>query len=118
MGEDEDTEESSDESSDESSILSLTRRLSSDDSGTKLTWSGYPDDPTPDSYSARGIGDHENRLVPSYSAALTKSERMARFGVSGGSTGQEFEFQGLTLRDDDTAPESDRRVDVVPAAVP
>jgi hypothetical protein len=80
--------------------------------GTKFTHYGYKKDSTPDWNSAHGIGDRNNRLVDRYSAALTLSERFARFGTRGHSTGQEFVFAGHRLRDDDTAPESDRRVDL------
>ena len=47
-----------------------------------------------------------------YSAALTRAQRQAMFGVAGKSTGREFPWQGHILRDNDTAPESDRRVDI------
>jgi hypothetical protein len=47
-----------------------------------------------------------------YSAALTRAQRQAMFGVAGKSTGREFPWQGHILRDDDTVPESDRRVDI------
>jgi hypothetical protein len=80
--------------------------------GTKFTHYGYKKDSTPDWNSAHGIGDRNNRLADRYSAALTLSERFARFGTRGHSTGQEFVFAGHRLRDDDTAPESDRRVDL------
>src|SRR5215470_15487462 len=85
----------------------------SDDSAKK-TFYGYeqPGDADFDWNSYRGIGDRDNRLVDGLSAALTQSERLARFGVTGASTGRTFQFQGATYRDDDTAPESDRRVDV------
>jgi hypothetical protein len=80
--------------------------------GTKFTHYGYVHDSTPDWNSAHGIGDRNNRLVDRYSVALTKSERLARFGTRGHSTGQTFAFAGGTYRDDDTAPESDRRIDL------
>jgi hypothetical protein len=80
--------------------------------GTKFTHYGYKKDSTPDWNSAHGIGDRDNKLVDRYSAALTLSERYARFGTRGHSTGKVFAFAGHQLRDDDTAPESDRRVDL------
>jgi hypothetical protein len=62
-----------------------------------------PGGPTYDENSYRGIGDRDNTLTPGLSVALTPEERMARFGVSGKSTGQEFEYEGQVYRDDDTA---------------
>jgi hypothetical protein len=82
------------------------------DDDTKTTYYGYQGDSTPDWNSAHGIGDRDNQLVGDYSVALTQAERLARFGVTGKSTGQEFEYEGRTRRDDDTAPERDRRVDI------
>jgi hypothetical protein len=78
--------------------------------GVKMTHYGYPGDPSPDSNSKRGIGDHDNRLTALQSAALTASERLAVFGVTGHSTGRQI--PGTNYIDDDTAPESDRRIDV------
>src|SRR5215469_4686092 len=86
-----------------------------DEEGVKLTAYGYPGDATPDWNSEHGIGDRNNQLVAGpdpTSVALTESERLARFGVEGKSTGEVFEYGGRTYRDDDTAPESDRRIDV------
>jgi hypothetical protein len=80
--------------------------------GVKFTHYGYAKDSTPDSYSKAGIGDRSNKLVDRYSAALTVAQRFALFGTKGHSTGREFNFAGRRLRDDDTAPESDRRVDL------
>jgi len=90
------------------------------DADVKQTAYGYPGDATPDWNSEHGIGDAgwANRggdhLVPQYSAALTVSERADRFpGMNPDtSTGYEFTFKGKTYRDDDTAPEADKRVDV------
>src|SRR6266704_4666150 len=85
------------------------------DNDPQITYYGYEGDSTPDTNSALGIGDRDNQLVATpelTSVALTKSERMARFGVSGSSTGQVFEHGGRTYRDDDTAPEGNRRIDV------
>src|SRR5271165_5209542 len=78
----------------------------------KVTHYGYPGDSSPDSNSMRGIGDRGNKLIPNLSAALTKSARDKIFKVSEPSTGRRFEIAGLTFLDDDTAPESDERVDV------
>ena len=77
----------------------------------KLTFYGYPDDPTPDYYSSKGIGDRNNKLIAEYSVALTLAERFARFGINGHSTGKEFFYNGKRCRDDDTAPQLDRRID-------
>ena len=84
---------------------------------TRTTYYGYesPGDADYDSASAAGIGDHDNQLSDSddhHSVALTQSERLARFGTTGQSTGQLFEYNGAVYYDDDTAPESDRRVDI------
>jgi hypothetical protein len=84
---------------------------------TQTTYYGYerPGDPDYDSASAAGIGDRDNQLSadPSHhSVALTQAERIARFGVSGKSTGQPFEYNGAVYYDEDSAPESNRRVDI------
>ena len=84
----------------------------SQEAGVKFTHYGYPGDSTPDTNSSNGIGDRDNRLTGGYSVALTQAERYARFGVTGKSTGKELVHQGKIYRDDDTAPESDRRVDL------
>jgi len=78
----------------------------------KVTHYGYPGDSSPDSNSMRGIGDRGNKLIPNLSAALTKSAREKIFKVSAPSTGANFTVAGHTFVDDDTAPESDERVDV------
>lgn len=62
-----------------------------------------PGGETYDYNSYHGIGDRQNALVPGLSVALTPEEREARFGTSGKSTGREFEYEGKTYRDDDTA---------------
>lgn len=84
--------------------------------GTKITHYGYPGDSTPDSYSMKGIGDRNNKLVPNVSAALTKSARTKFFGSSGKSTGKKFPlvFEGVNweLQDDDTAPQDEQRIDI------
>ena len=68
---------------------------------------GYAGDSTPDWNSLHGIGDHNNHLVPYLSAALSPATAR-RLGVR---HGQYFNFNGKTLRYDDTAP-IDGRVDV------
>ncbi len=81
----------------------------------QTTHYGYAGDTTPDWNSAHGIGDRQNQLIATpqlRSVALTQSERYAMFGVTGVSTGNVFPYQGMTVRDDDTAPESNRRVDL------
>jgi hypothetical protein len=80
--------------------------------GMKITHYGYPGDSSPDSNSMKAIGDRGNKLTPNFSAALTRSAREKLFNASHPSTGQTFVIAGFTLRDDDTAPESDERVDV------
>lgn len=80
--------------------------------GYKITHYGYPGDSSPDSNSMAGIGDRGNKLIPNKSVALTKSARQAQFGTSGVSTGKAFTLGGFMFQDDDSAPESDKRVDV------
>lgn len=87
--------------------------------GPKMTEFGPAIDPPGSQYfdhnSWHGIGDRNNQLTHGFSVALTQSERAHRFGITGSSTGQIFEHNGRTYRDDDTAPESDRRIDVYKA---
>lgn len=82
--------------------------------GVQITRYGYRGDATPDANSLAGIGDRDNKLVPWLSVALTQSQRQALFGVSGKSTGKEFNFAGFTFRDDDSpsAQLKNRRIDV------
>ena len=61
----------------------------------------------PDSW----IGDRDNPLGLG-DAALTQSQRIAQFGTGGKSTGKTFDYQGQQYTDADTAPESNRRIDV------
>jgi hypothetical protein len=80
--------------------------------GYKVTHYGYPGDSSPDSESMKGIGDRGNKLTALLSVAMTRSARQKQFGQLSGSTGKEFSLGGNTLRDDDSAPEEDLRVDV------
>ena len=80
--------------------------------GYQFTHYGYPGDSTPDSNSMAGIGDRANKLVPNASVALTQSARERLFGVSGKSTGKRFIAAGVEFEDDDSAPQSDLRIDV------
>jgi hypothetical protein len=80
--------------------------------GVKITHYGYPGDSSPDSQSMKGVGDRGNRLKPNLSVAMTRAARSKFFGVESPSTGKEFSLAGSTFRDDDSAPESDPRVDV------
>jgi hypothetical protein len=86
---------------------------------TKITAYGYPGDLTPDSNSSNGIGNHDNKLTPFQGAggvsdaALTAAAAQ-QYGVS---IGQTFTVTGAngstyTLRYEDTAPESDSRIDI------
>ena len=86
---------------------------------TKITAYGYPGDSTPDSNSSNGIGNHDNQLTPFQGAggvsdaALTATAAQ-EYGVS---IGQTFTVTGAngstyTLRYEDTAPESDSRIDI------
>lgn len=80
--------------------------------GYEITHYGYPGDSSPDSGSMAGRGDRDNKLTPNLSVALTKSAREELFQVSAPSTGKQFSIGGFTFQDDDTAPESNKRVDV------
>lgn len=80
--------------------------------GFTITHYGYPGDSSPDSGSMAGKGDRNNKLVPNLSVALTESARQKLFGVSKPSTGNIFCLGGCSFQDDDSAPESDMRVDV------
>ena len=88
-------------------------------SGTLLTHYAYPGDSTPDPYSGNGIGNHDNQLVAYQmpgqvaSAALTTSAA-SYYGVSLGQTFSVTSGSGTiyNLRYEDTAPESDMRVDI------
>jgi len=81
-----------------------------------MTHYGYerPGDPNYDANSAAGIGDRQNQLKPGLSVALTRSQRAIQFPNADptNSTGLTFTHNGVTYRDDDTAPESDNRIDV------
>src|SRR6266403_4790665 len=81
---------------------------------SKVTYYGYEKkgDPDYDSNSASGKGDRENQLGPG-SVALSRSERLARFGVTGKSTGLPVVVGGQTLGyDHDTSPQNFRNIDV------
>lgn len=80
--------------------------------GFKVTHYGYPGDSSPDSESMKGIGDRGNKLAPNKSVAMTQSARQKQFGTSSPSTGRSFTIGGFMFQDDDSAPESDDRVDV------
>jgi hypothetical protein len=84
---------------------------------TKITAYGYAGDTSPDSNSANGIGNHDNQLSAfngsSGDAALSAAAAQ-EYGVS---IGQTFTVTGTneqiyTLRYEDTAPESDSRIDI------
>ena len=84
---------------------------------TKITAYGYAGDLTPDGNSSNGIGNHDNQLSAfngsSGDAALTASAAQ-EYGVT---IGQTFTVTGAdgqtyTLRYEDTAPESDSRIDI------
>ena len=86
---------------------------------TKITAYGYPGDLTPDSNSSNGIGNHDNKLTPFQGAggvsdAALTATAAREYGVS---IGQTFTVTGAngstyTLRYEDTAPESDSRIDI------
>ena len=80
--------------------------------GYFFTHYGYPWDSGFDTESAKGLGDRDNKLTPNVSVALTRSSRVELFGASGHSTGKTFKFEQWTFKDDDTAPESNKRIDV------
>jgi hypothetical protein len=86
---------------------------------TKITAYGYGGDLTSDANSSNGIGNHDNVLAPFQGsggvsdAALTATAAQ-EYGVS---VGQTFTVTGAngatyTLRYEDTAPQSDSRVDI------
>jgi hypothetical protein len=85
---------------------------------TTLTHYAYPGDSTPDPNSSNAIGNHNNQLTPfggsgPASAALTASAAQA-YNLS---IGQTFTItttsgQNFNLQYEDTAPESDMRVDI------
>src|ERR1700758_4479874 len=84
---------------------------------TKITAYGYVGDTSPDGNSANGIGNHDNQLTAfngsSGDAALTAAAAQ-QYGVS---IGQTFTVTGAngqtyTLTYEDTAPESDSRIDI------
>src|SRR5258706_9613062 len=68
---------------------------------THVTYYGYEKkgDPDYDSNSAAGRGDRNNQLAQG-SLALSQSERLARFGVTGKSTGLPVVVGGQTIRYD------------------
>jgi hypothetical protein len=80
--------------------------------GYLITHYGYPGDSSPDSGSMAGKGDRDNKLTPNLSVALTLPSRQKIFETAGKSTGKEFSLEGNTFQDDDTAPESNLRIDV------
>lgn len=84
---------------------------------TKITAYGYVGDTSPDGNSSNGIGNHDNQLTAfngtSGDAALTAAAAQ-EYGVS---VGQTFTVTGAngqtyTLTYEDTAPESDARIDI------
>jgi hypothetical protein len=91
----------------------------SSSSETMLTHYAYPGDSTPDPASQNGVGNHNNQLTAfvspgqTASAALTASAAQF-YGVSLGQTFAATSGSGQTynLRYDDTAPESDMRIDI------
>jgi hypothetical protein len=99
-------------------IVTLAVSASLAQAQTKITAYGYPGDTSPDSNSSNGIGNHDNQLSPFTGngvsdAALTASAAQ-EYGVS---IGQTFTVTGsngqtYTLRYEDTAPESDSRIDI------
>src|SRR5260221_214967 len=81
---------------------------------THVTYYGYEKkgDTDYDSNSASGVGDRQNQLGPG-SVALSQSERLARFGVTGKSTGLPVVVGGQTIGyDHDTSPQNFRNIDV------
>src|SRR5258708_4613398 len=81
---------------------------------SKVTYYGYEKkgDPDYDSNSAEGRGDRNNPLGQG-SVALSQSERLARFGVTGKSTGLPVVVGGQILGyDHDTSPQNFRNIDV------
>lgn len=80
----------------------------------QITSYGYPDDPTPDKYSKAGIGNRSNWLRTD-SCAVTEVARK-ELGIPNGIHGSKLLIEWPdgtkeTRFDDDTAPESNARVD-------
>jgi hypothetical protein len=85
--------------------------------GLKLSNYGYPSDTTPDSYSAKGIGHRNNKLIPGESAAISKSlaERLAlKHGDKLKITTTKGEF---TVFYHDTVPATDKRTGDLPETI-
>lgn len=77
-----------------------------------VTHYAYAGDSTPDRFSAAGIGNRGNRLTPLTSFAVTDSVAK-ELGLSLGQPMQaSFDGQSLVGYYDDTAPQSDARVDI------
>ncbi len=89
-------------------------RPTSSGTPTHVTYYGYEKrgEPDYDSNSAAGIGDRQNHLTPGQSVALSQPERLARFGVTGKSTGLPVQVGGATYYDHDTSPQKFRNIDV------
>jgi len=86
---------------------------------TKITAYGYPGDLTPDSASSAGIGNHDNVLSPyqggtGVSDAALTALAAQQYGVGLGQTFTATAANGVTytLRYEDTAPQSDSRIDI------
>jgi hypothetical protein len=80
--------------------------------GILITHYGYPGDSSPDSESMKGIGDRGNKLTPNLSVAMTRTAREKIFHVGSHSTGKVFQLEAFRFKDDDSAPESNERIDV------
>jgi hypothetical protein len=85
--------------------------------GLKLSNYGYPSDTTPDSYSAKGIGHRNNKLIPGESAAISKSLAV-RLGLSHGDKLKIETTQGdFTVYYHDTVPATDSRTGDLPETI-
>jgi hypothetical protein len=83
----------------------------------KLSNYGYASDKTPDSWSAKGIGHANNKLIDGTSAAITKS-LATELGLKSGDWFIAKTTRGtFRLRYDDTVPSYDKRTGPLPPTI-
>lgn len=87
------------------------------DSPIKLSNYGYSSDSTPDSYSSKGIGHSNNKLIDGLSAAVSKS-LASRLGLKTGDMFIAHTSKGdMRVRYDDTVPSYDKRTGALPETI-
>jgi anaerobic selenocysteine-containing dehydrogenase len=85
--------------------------------GIKLSNYGYASDTTPDSFSARGIGHRDNKLIPGESAAISKS-LATRLGLEHGDKVRISTTKGdFEVYYHDTVPSYDKRTGPLPETI-